>query len=68
MARRLGRAFQIVDDCLDYEGDGSGDGKEIGRDFAEGQMTLPVIFGVVARGRGVRACCWRLARGGRRGV
>ena len=41
---RLGRAFQMVDDCLDYEGEGAETGKEIGRDFAEGQITLPVIM------------------------
>ena len=41
---RLGRAFQMVDDCLDYEGEGAETGKEIGRDFAEGQITLPVIL------------------------
>ncbi|MGI9338122.1 MAG: polyprenyl synthetase family protein, partial [Gammaproteobacteria bacterium] len=38
--RRLGLAFQLVDDCLDYEGGDTG--KEVGRDFCEGKMTLPV--------------------------
>ncbi len=42
--RRLGLAFQLVDDCLDYEGGDTG--KEIGRDFSEGKMTLPVILTV----------------------
>ncbi|WOV90577.1 MAG: polyprenyl synthetase family protein [Candidatus Zeuxoniibacter abyssi] len=40
--RHLGIAFQLVDDCLDYEGEDTG--KNIGRDFAEGKMTLPVIL------------------------
>lgn len=40
--RRLGLAFQLVDDCLDYEGGDTG--KEVGRDFCEGKMTLPVIL------------------------
>ena len=31
-----------MDDCLDYEGEDTG--KNIGRDFAEGKMTLPVIL------------------------
>ena len=40
--KRLGLAFQLVDDCLDYEGGDTG--KEVGRDFSEGKMTLPVIL------------------------
>ena len=65
--RRLGRAFQIVDDCLDYEGDGLETGKEIGRDFAEGQMTLPVILALSRADEGVRGRLlegWRAGDGG----
>ena len=40
--KHLGLAFQLVDDCLDYEGGDTG--KEVGRDFVEGKMTLPVII------------------------
>ena len=62
--RRLGRGFQIVDDCLDYEGEDAETGKEIGRDFAEGQMTLPVILALSRAASDVRG---RLLRGWRLG-
>lgn len=39
----LGISFQIVDDWLDYGGAGDGIGKNIGDDFRERKMTLPVI-------------------------
>jgi octaprenyl-diphosphate synthase len=42
--RRLGRAFQIVDDLLDYGGLTSVIGKSVGDDFREGKVTLPVIY------------------------
>ena len=41
----LGIAFQIVDDLLDYEGT-EATGKNIGDDFRERKMTLPVIRAV----------------------
>ena len=40
----LGNAFQIADDILDYSGDPAQSGKQIGADFAEGKVTLPVIY------------------------
>ena len=43
-ALALGNAFQIVDDILDYSGDPSQSGKNIGADFSEGKVTLPVIY------------------------
>ncbi|WP_299814551.1 polyprenyl synthetase family protein [uncultured Jannaschia sp.] len=39
----LGIAFQILDDWLDYGGAGEGTGKNLGDDFREGKLTLPVI-------------------------
>ena len=41
----LGIAFQIVDDLLDYGGS-TAIGKNIGDDFREGKLTLPVIRAV----------------------
>ena len=40
---RVGTAFQLVDDVLDYSGDLSEMGKNLGDDLAEGKPTLPLI-------------------------
>ena len=42
--RNLGIAFQIADDALDYYSTKTIFGKEIGKDFFEGKITLPIIF------------------------
>lgn len=41
---RLGSAFQIADDVLDYAGDVKTMGKNAGDDLAEGKLTLPLIL------------------------
>jgi octaprenyl-diphosphate synthase len=40
---RLGIAFQLVDDALDYSGSTEEMGKRMGDDLAEGKPTLPLI-------------------------
>jgi octaprenyl-diphosphate synthase len=42
--RNLGIAFQLVDDVLDYGGRTSVMGKNVGGDFREGKVTLPVVL------------------------
>jgi octaprenyl-diphosphate synthase len=42
--RSLGTAFQLVDDLLDYEGDPSQLGKNVGDDLREGKPTLPLLM------------------------
>jgi octaprenyl-diphosphate synthase len=39
----LGTAFQLIDDVLDYSGDLTETGKNLGDDLAEGKPTLPLI-------------------------
>lgn len=40
----VGKAFQLIDDVLDYTGDPAALGKNIGDDLAEGKPTLPLIY------------------------
>lgn len=40
----LGIAFQLIDDALDYGGTSAKLGKNIGDDFREGKITLPVVL------------------------
>lgn len=40
----LGIAFQIVDDCLDLDGDEKVVGKSLGTDLSKGKLTLPMLY------------------------
>ena len=42
--REVGVAFQIVDDCLDLEGEEDIVGKSLGTDLTKGKLTLPLLF------------------------
>jgi octaprenyl-diphosphate synthase len=50
--QKVGTAFQLVDDALDYTGDAASLGKNVGDDLAEGKPTLPLIY---AMRRGTKA-------------
>lgn len=53
-AKRLGLAFQIVDDLLDIEGDERLLGKGVGADARRGKLTYPALYGVEAARRRAR--------------
>lgn len=42
--KNLGTSFQLIDDALDYSGKSKNLGKNIGDDFYDGKVTLPVII------------------------
>lgn len=42
----LGYAYQIIDDLLDFQADTARLGKPVGNDLEEGNITLPVIYGL----------------------
>jgi octaprenyl-diphosphate synthase len=56
----LGTAFQLVDDALDYGGSKARLGKNVGDDFREGKITLPVIL-AFRRGSAEEREFWRRA-------
>jgi octaprenyl-diphosphate synthase len=58
--RSLGTAFQLIDDVLDYSGNATDIGKNVGDDLREGKPTLPLIYvmqnGTAKQRQLVRAC------------
>ncbi|MBB4077002.1 octaprenyl-diphosphate synthase [Bartonella fuyuanensis] len=56
----LGLAFQLIDDALDYSGNAQNLGKNIGDDFREGKITMPVIL-AYERGNMVEKAFWKQA-------
>ena len=56
----LGVAFQLVDDALDYGGKAAKLGKNVGDDFREGKITLPVVL-AYRRGSNDEREFWRRA-------
>ena len=63
----LGIAFQIVDDLLDYGGTTAAIGKNVGDDFRERKLTLPVIKAVAAASAEERAFWVRVIEKGQQG-
>ncbi|MCX8252378.1 Octaprenyl diphosphate synthase [Beijerinckiaceae bacterium RH AL1] len=56
----LGIAFQLIDDALDYGGTAATLGKNVGDDFREGKITLPVVL-AFRRGSEPEKAFWRRA-------
>ena len=61
---RLGYAFQIADDVLDYASDADTMGKNLGDDLAEGKATLPLIHAMRHSDAAVRAELRRIVEHG----
>jgi octaprenyl-diphosphate synthase len=56
----LGIAFQLIDDALDYVADSGTMGKDVGDDFRDGKMTLPIII-ANAQGDAEERAFWQAA-------
>jgi len=54
----LGLALQMIDDALDYGGNSKNLGKDVGDDFREGKITLPVVL-AYRRGSDTEREFWR---------
>ena len=61
--RNVGLAFQLVDDALDYGGRAAAMGKNVGDDFREGKVTMPVALARESGDAEERAF-WRRVMGG----
>ncbi|CAN5155139.1 polyprenyl synthetase family protein [soil metagenome] len=61
----LGLASQLVDNALDYGGSSSDLGKEVGDDFREGKITLPVVLSYRRGSDGDRAFWKRVLEEGK---
>ena len=61
----LGVAFQIVDDLLDFQGDSGATGKNVGDDFRERKLTMPMIKAVAKADAEERAFWVRTIEKGR---
>jgi octaprenyl-diphosphate synthase len=48
---RVGLAFQIIDDILDYTGEKQALGKPVGSDLREAKVTLPLIYALSRAGK-----------------
>jgi octaprenyl-diphosphate synthase len=58
----LGIAFQLIDDALDYGGKSAKLGKNVGDDFREGKVTLPVVLSF-RRGNAQERAFWNRTLG-----
>jgi octaprenyl-diphosphate synthase len=56
--RLLGITFQLIDDLLDYTSSGEQMGKNLGDDFREGKITLPIIY-AYQKGTELEQAFWR---------
>jgi octaprenyl-diphosphate synthase len=56
----LGVAFQLIDDALDYGGTSAKLGKNVGDDFREGKITLPIVL-AFRRGSDEERAFWKRA-------
>lgn len=54
--RRVGRAFQIMDDLFDFLQDEKGSGKQVGIDLIKRRVTLPLIYAMEELGNQHNVC------------
>jgi octaprenyl-diphosphate synthase len=66
--QHLGMAFQLADDALDYAGEATAIGKNIGDDLAEGKPTLPLIHCLANADKATHAMLVQAVETGGRGA